>query len=168
MDRQGRHQDERGPLHVLLLPPGPCDCFPGSMGRAVKEVAAGLVADVPRVEARHPGLHLLRCDLLGVVNEGRQDPGLVPAALPEPEGEVVILSQIFCDRAEGWHGDAPGSLRVDAEPGHAPDVLRISKGFQPGHEGGVAAECVHLDVLSAARRDRTCRFMIVPCLVLRL
>ena len=62
------------------------------MRRAVEQVKANGVADAPIVEVAAPTIHLRRRDSLRLVNESGYHAGLVPAGLPQREGEFVIVA----------------------------------------------------------------------------
>src|SRR5690606_27492434 len=84
-----------------------------------EEVAATLIAHIPRIERAHPCIGLALGDLPGIVDDGGKDTRLVNAALPEIEGEPVIAAIPAGDLPKLDHGYPQRIRRVDPEAGHA-------------------------------------------------
>ena len=107
-------QHEARPFLELVALAAPRRGFlPGVRG-AVEEHEADGIDDAPVVEVAAPAVHLRRRDEGRVVDVGGDGAGLVPARLPESQGQLVIAPEPFRHLLHGGHRHAPGFLRPDA------------------------------------------------------
>ena len=104
------------------------------MRRADEELAGHLIAQVPGIEFRHPGVHLRRRHLLRLIDERGEDARLVHAARPKRRGKFVVAFQPPLDRPEAGHRDAVSARGVDAEARLSGAVLLRAERLQLGED----------------------------------
>jgi hypothetical protein len=132
MEREAGEEGEAGAFNELVaggVAPGPLIDFAQREGRrhAVEEFEAGGIDDAPVVEVTAPAVHLCGGDLGGVVDEGGEQAGFVPAGLPEGLGEGVVAAEALGEGLELGHrhaecfgrGDSVAWLEVVAGAGVA-------------------------------------------------
>ena len=140
-----RDQGEAGALHELLVATHPGARRREGMRGGTEEVAADLVADVPRIEVGGPGVHLRRRHLRRVVDHRGDDAGLVDPGGPQVERERVIEPVRLRDPAAVRDAHAQGSVDGDPDPRHA------------GRPGGIRGRTELVDHAARGRlhaRDR--------------
>ena len=100
---------ERGPLPRLLP----------RQRRPVPQLEADGVTVAPVLEARRPGIHLPSGHPFRIADQRREQPRLVPSALPQRDGQVVIGPQLFLQLEQRAHRHSERMLRDDTVARHA-------------------------------------------------
>ena len=131
--------------------------------RLVEEVGGHLVAEVPRVEAGRPGLHLPLVDASRLIDEGGQQSRLVVAAAPEREGQAVVATEPLGQAPQLGDRHAEGVVDPDAVARHAGAILVAALRGELGEDRRHA-----LLNVSGCRRGRPCPLpRSLPCSRLR-
>ncbi len=91
VDGQPRQGGKGCPADKFFLACSPGVDFLVRIRGAVKQAEADLVAHVPRVEFRDPGVHLLRRNLTRVLDQRRQNARLMQSALPQFQRQSVTM-----------------------------------------------------------------------------
>jgi hypothetical protein len=130
MHSQICHEREPSALLEFGLAARPLDRFTESEWSAGKEVAAALVAQIPRIKISDPLFHLLFCNLPGIVNDGRQDARFVYIYIPELLGQGVVVPNLAPQLPQIIHRDTKRPLGPDAEARHPLSVMLTTEGVE--------------------------------------
>ena len=127
--RKGREQGEGGAACELGFALGPFAHLGKGVGAVTKRVEAHLVAHVPAVEGRDPGVHELGGELLRIGDERGQDLGFVNRQGPEREGEGLVAAMGLGERTKRGYGAAQlFGARADAKAVLSGNVRRVALG----------------------------------------
>ena len=127
-DREGRAPDV-----FLLARSVSLDQLVGERG-AAQQVLTAQVADVPCVELLRPAVGEFDGRLPGIGNHRGQQAGLVPARVPERDGQRMVRARLPGDLSQRGNRNAQCPLRRNAETAHAAAALgqgcRSEDGYQ--------------------------------------
>ena len=136
MNGKYRHQNVPGTFHKFVGTAAPEPGFlRGERSLVEKNTAAGITHG-PIIKIPSPTVHLSACDKSRVFYECGENARLEIPGAPQTLGKLVILTDLFCEGAEGYGSNAEYLAAGDAESCHALNVVPCAKRFQSAQQGG--------------------------------